>query len=60
MYTFFLGETVQKCDEHTEFDCFGNNIYCVDVSKVCDKKNDCPDGEDEVPSLCNAGNKQTA
>ncbi|XP_025410492.1 very low-density lipoprotein receptor-like isoform X5 [Sipha flava] len=47
-------EPVHKCDPFTEFDC-GNDEsggMCIPMSKVCDKKTDCPGFEDEEQDAC--------
>lgn len=38
------------CDKKTEFDCGGG--MCIPLSKVCDKKPDCPNFEDEPKDRC--------
>lgn len=38
------------CDKRTEFDC-GEGM-CIPLSKVCDKKPDCPNFEDEPKDRC--------
>jgi hypothetical protein len=40
----------KTCDRKTEFDC-GDGM-CIPLSKVCDKSQDCPDGEDEPVGKC--------
>lgn len=39
-----------KCDLKTEFECGGG--MCVPLEKVCDKKPDCPNWEDEPGDRC--------
>lgn len=39
-----------KCDIKTEFDC--GDGTCIPLSKVCDKKQDCPAAEDEPIDKC--------
>ncbi|XP_059478315.1 low-density lipoprotein receptor-like isoform X3 [Neocloeon triangulifer] len=45
-----------KCDPHTEFDCGlatgAASGICIPLSKVCDKKPDCPNWEDEPGEKC--------
>uniref|UniRef100_A0A1I8M8N4 EGF-like domain-containing protein n=1 Tax=Musca domestica TaxID=7370 RepID=A0A1I8M8N4_MUSDO len=38
------------CDVKTHFDCGGGQ--CIPLAKVCDKRKDCPDGEDEPANKC--------
>lgn len=42
---------ITACDKHKEFDCGGAGM-CIPLSKVCDKRKDCPDGEDEPAGKC--------
>ncbi|KOB75020.1 Lipophorin receptor protein [Operophtera brumata] len=42
--------TMTVCDKRTEFDCGGG--MCIPISKVCDKKPDCPNFEDEPKDRC--------
>lgn len=42
---------ITECDKHKEFDCGGAGM-CIPLSKVCDKRKDCPDGEDEPAGKC--------
>ncbi|XP_021711657.1 very low-density lipoprotein receptor isoform X4 [Aedes aegypti] len=39
-----------KCNPKTEFDCGGG--MCIPLSKVCDKKPDCPEFQDEPNDKC--------
>ncbi|XP_055605814.1 low-density lipoprotein receptor-like [Uranotaenia lowii] len=39
-----------KCNPKTEFDCGGG--MCIPLSKVCDKKADCPEFQDEPVDKC--------
>lgn len=39
-----------KCNAKTEFDCGGG--MCIPLSKVCDKKPDCPEFQDEPVDKC--------
>ncbi|XP_055643630.1 low-density lipoprotein receptor-related protein 8 isoform X2 [Toxorhynchites rutilus septentrionalis] len=39
-----------KCNSKTEFDCGGG--MCIPLSKVCDKKADCPEFQDEPIDKC--------
>ncbi|XP_055715641.1 low-density lipoprotein receptor-like isoform X8 [Phlebotomus papatasi] len=41
---------VKKCDPKKEFDCGGG--ICIPLSKVCDKKPDCPEFQDEPTDKC--------
>lgn len=41
---------VAKCNPKTEFDCGGG--MCIPLSKVCDKKADCPEFQDEPVDKC--------
>jgi hypothetical protein len=41
---------VPKCDPKTQFECGGG--MCIPLSKVCDKKLDCPNWEDEPGDRC--------
>ncbi|XP_053696263.1 low-density lipoprotein receptor-like isoform X2 [Sabethes cyaneus] len=41
---------VVKCNPKTEFDCGGG--MCIPLSKVCDKKADCPEFQDEPTDKC--------
>ncbi|XP_058825010.1 low-density lipoprotein receptor isoform X3 [Topomyia yanbarensis] len=41
---------VVKCNSKTEFDCGGG--MCIPLSKVCDKKADCPEFQDEPSDKC--------
>ncbi|XP_035895100.1 very low-density lipoprotein receptor isoform X2 [Anopheles stephensi] len=40
----------EKCNPKTEFDCGGG--MCIPLSKVCDKKPDCPEFQDEPADRC--------
>ncbi|XP_049287375.1 low-density lipoprotein receptor isoform X5 [Anopheles funestus] len=40
----------EKCNPKTEFDCGGG--MCIPLSKVCDKKPDCPEFQDEPVDRC--------
>uniref|UniRef100_A0A182JF05 Uncharacterized protein n=1 Tax=Anopheles atroparvus TaxID=41427 RepID=A0A182JF05_ANOAO len=44
------GNTRAKCNTKTEFDCGGG--MCIPLSKVCDKKPDCPEFQDEPADKC--------
>ena len=44
------GAPIPTCDFRTEFDCGGGN--CIPLSQVCDKRQHCPDGEDEPVGRC--------
>lgn len=56
-YYFFLiktnglGSPPPKCDPKTQFDC-GGGTNCIPLSQVCDKRQHCPDGEDEPAGRC--------
>lgn len=59
-YLFVLieEEPVMTCDHETEFDCYGDGLSCVDLTKVCDRSMDCSNGADEQwgpDQLCAAG-----
>lgn len=43
-----------KCNQSSEFDCFGNGGKCIPLSQVCDKKADCSktNPADEDPAVC--------
>lgn len=41
-----------QCDAKTQFDCAGDHSNCISIELVCDGKNDCGRGEDELSSLC--------
>lgn len=45
-----LAAEVKICDRKTEFDC-GDGM-CIPYTKVCDKKVDCPAGQDEPLDAC--------
>lgn len=46
----FLATPVKPCDIKTHFDCGGG--ICIPLSKVCDKKQDCPNFLDEPRDKC--------
>lgn len=47
----FVGiSKITKCNATAHFDCGGGQ--CIPLSKVCDRKKDCPDGEDEPAGKC--------
>lgn len=51
MTNFFTAERpAVKCNPKTEFDCGGG--MCIPLSKVCDKKPDCPEFQDEPNDKC--------
>jgi len=41
---------VPKCDPKMQFECGGG--MCIPLNKVCDKKPDCPNWEDEPGDRC--------
>ena len=45
------------CNNRTEFDCANNGRQCILMSKLCDKKTDCENSEDEAPSICSLDSK---
>lgn len=53
MAFFFLAGNIEypTCDQ-SEFACFDESNQCLDRSAVCDKTNDCLNGKDEDPSIC--------
>ena len=44
------------CD-NDEFTC--NNGECIEISRRCDKKEDCSDGEDEATAICGSSGKKS-
>lgn len=40
------------CDLMTEFDCHKDGLNCIDLTKVCNSRDDCGQGEDEAQHLC--------
>ena len=50
---FFPGE---PCHPYEPFKCPGDGA-CISIQYLCDGANDCPDGYDEDPRLCTAGNR---
>lgn len=51
MYQKFISAEITFSCKENEFDC-GHNI-CIPNIKVCDRKSDCPNNEDEPYSKCN-------
>jgi len=55
-FDVFSASPAPKCDPHTEFDCGlatgAASGICIPLSKVCDKKPDCPNWEDEPGEKC--------
>ena len=45
----FAGDVIQRCSE-SSFMC--STGHCIMNRFVCDGKPDCPEGADELPSLC--------
>lgn len=55
LFSFFStpeGDPNLGCDPTSEFDCAGDGTLCVGLDRVCDRKNDCGNWQDEPPDLC--------
>lgn len=46
----FAGTPLPACNPRTQYDCGGGT--CIELSQVCDGKQDCPDWEDEPKDRC--------
>lgn len=53
-----LALPMKRCDRTTEFDCGGG--MCIPNSKVCDRRVDCPGGQDEPKDKCLVNECKTA
>ena len=51
-YSFLEGDPNLGCDPGSEFDCAGDGTLCVGLDRVCDRKNDCGNWQDEPADLC--------
>lgn len=50
LFDLLTAMPIRKCDRTSEFDCGGS--MCIPLSKVCDRKVDCPGGQDEPRDKC--------
>ena len=51
---FFIGGVDIPCHPYEPFKCPGDGA-CISIQYLCDGAPDCPDGYDEDPRLCTAG-----